>query len=178
MNDQEKNALLQFMGQVYGETKKHDQMLVGSTANLRPKSDEIKNIFEQTLRTNTQPNSQPTPPAPQPAEPASIVEPPIIDPQQAVSELAAVEAQSSEKQPPVSQPVEPVNIVTESQLEFDLNEPAKVDQIIKLIEQQNKLLTNINTGIQQLCKQIDLISNQPKLQSKRNGTSTTRKKSE
>lgn len=174
MNEQEKNTLLQFMGQVYGETKKHDEMLIGPTANLKPKSNEIKNIFEQTFKSNT----PPTPPAPQPAGPASITEPQIIDPGQAAAELAAVQAQSSENQSPVPQPAQAQNAVLESQLEFDLNEPAKVDQIIKLIEQQNKLLTNISTGIQQLCKQIDLISNQPKLQSKRNGKSTTRNKSE
>lgn len=175
MNEEEK-AVLQFMGQVYGETKKHDEMLVGSTANLRPKSNEVKNIFEQTLRTANQSNSQPTPPAPQPAEPALVNTPPIIDPRQAVAELAEIEPQLN--QSPAPQPVVTQNVTTESQLEFDLNEPAKVDQIIKLIEQQNKLLTNISTSIQQLCKQINLITNQPNIQSKRNGKSTTRKKSE
>ena len=45
MTPDEKNALLQFMGTVYGEQKKQDEMLVGQSTNLRPTSDGVKETF-------------------------------------------------------------------------------------------------------------------------------------
>lgn len=54
MNDQnERNALLAMMGTVFGEMKKIDQHIVGSSPQLRPKSDEVKTMFEGVLRNPT-----------------------------------------------------------------------------------------------------------------------------
>ena len=53
MTPDEKNALLQFMGTVYGEQKKQDEMLVGQSTNLRPTSDGVKETFDRTLKTPT-----------------------------------------------------------------------------------------------------------------------------
>ena len=41
-SDEEKAALLQFMGQAYGHTHKQDQMIVGQSQQLSPQSHIIK----------------------------------------------------------------------------------------------------------------------------------------
>lgn len=166
MSMAEKDALLQFMGQIYGEAKRHDQMLVGPSVNLKPKSDEIKNIFEQTLRSPVQANTQPTQPAPStPSEPALA--------EQSLQSLPA--PQIIVHEPDTPHPVMESASSTPTQLEFDLSEPSKIDRLIELMERQNKLIANIDKNIQQLCKQPDLILEQNKLSSKRNGKSTTSK---
>lgn len=170
MNDQEKKALLQFMGQVYGDTKRHDDMLVSSSTNLRPKSNEIKNAFEQTLKANT----QPTAPAPRPAEPAPVVTPAIVEPDQAIKELAT-EPVPENNNVPVQSSEESNSAGQELQLELDLVEQTKLEKVIELLERQTKLLSNINNSIQELTSKKDLINKQTKLPSKRNGKSISRK---
>jgi len=59
---EQQKMLLNLMGSVYGEAKKIDQNLVGQSAHLRPQSEQVKQLFESTLR-NAQP---PPPPPPQP----------------------------------------------------------------------------------------------------------------
>ncbi len=44
---------MQFMGQTYGQAHKQDQMIVGQSGNLQPKSHQIKQQFEQTARIPT-----------------------------------------------------------------------------------------------------------------------------
>ena len=64
MKPEDKNAVLQFMGQVYGESKKNDGMLVGQSTNLQPNSDKVKHVFEQTLQTPVQREPQGNQPVP------------------------------------------------------------------------------------------------------------------
>ena len=47
---EQRNALLGLLGTVYGETKKLDQNLVGSSTNLQPTSNMVKTMFERELR--------------------------------------------------------------------------------------------------------------------------------
>ena len=139
MTDDEKAAVLQFMGTVYGDAHQQDQMLVGESGNLQPSSHVMKERFEEVIRTPTQ--QQQYMAAQQHAaqqhaeqqhaeqqqqqhspEPSPVVE---VDVQQAAQELAAAEAQSN-------------------QLEFDLSEPTKLDKLIDLVKQQNLLLKEIS----------------------------------
>lgn len=143
MKQQEKDTLLQFMGQVYGETKKHDQMVVGQSTNLQPKSEEVKREFEKVLKTTPiQHSHQPHQalPAQEPAQ-TLPVQNNVVTPEQAAAELA----QAQQKQIIVSEPtqanVEQFN--DPNQMEFNLTEPSKVDKIIELLESQNKLLVEI-----------------------------------
>ena len=53
MTPEEKAAVMQFMGQTYGHFHKHDQNIVGNSGNLKPKSQEMKQVFEQTARMPT-----------------------------------------------------------------------------------------------------------------------------
>ena len=74
MSDQnERNALLAMMGTVFGEMKKIDQHIVGSSPQLRPKSDEVKTMFEGVLRNPVLP-TQPV----QVIMPAPVVEQPLM----------------------------------------------------------------------------------------------------
>lgn len=136
MTPEEKNALMQFMGTVYGESKKHDQMLVGQSTNLRPKSGEVKQQLEQMLRAPMHANDLQTqrPPA-QEAQPLAVQSP--VTPEQAAKELAQAQATQ-----PIEQPIEQL-VVDPNQMEFDLSEPSKIDRVIELLENQNKILLEI-----------------------------------
>ena len=53
MTPEAKAAVMQLMGQTYGQVKKQDEMLVGTSNSLRPKSNEMKQMVEQLVRTPT-----------------------------------------------------------------------------------------------------------------------------
>ena len=151
MTPEEKNALVQFMGSIYGEAKKQDQMLVGSSTNLKPTSNQMKQQFEQVLRTQVQ-NGTTQPQQPPPALPVKGADVPVssmmITPEQAAAELAQVQQeQSIAPVPNVDKAglevVYQAPAVDPNQMEFDLSEASKLDKLIELIEKQNKILLEI-----------------------------------
>lgn len=158
MRQEDKNTILQFMGQVYGESKQNDQMLVSSSTNLQPKSDQIKNVFEKTLHANIQQNPQPNHPAPYtepvmqaPSDaPVQTGLPVHITPEQAAADLA----RSTQQPAPEVNPA--VNITpVDEQLEFDLKELGKFDMLLDLIKEQNNMISSIDSSIKLIVKKID-----------------------
>ncbi len=150
MKPEEKNTLLQFMGQVYGETKKRDQMVVGQSTNLQPRSEEVKREFEKVLRTtptdsigSQQPMQQPMQ---QPQVETAPVQSAIVTPEQAAAELAQSAQSQVLSQPAMTVPIENEQVVDPNQMEFDLSEPSKVDRVIELLETNNKLLVEIRNN--------------------------------
>jgi len=151
MNQSEKETLLQFMGQVYGETKKNDQLLVGQSQQLQPRAEQVKQQFTQVLKAKAQPNGpvQPyTQPAPSPEagtqQPVTQqpVTPQPVTPEQAAKELAQVTVTPEQATQELVQVVQE-QAVDPNQMEFDLSEPTQLDKIIELLESQNKLLVEI-----------------------------------
>ena len=59
---EQQKMLLALMGTVYGEAKKIDQNLVGTSGNLQPTSHAVKNMFEGALRAAQGPPPSPPPP--------------------------------------------------------------------------------------------------------------------
>ena len=119
--EEERAALLNFMGNMYGEAKKMDGNIIGPTNTLqRGKSEEIKKQIEQVY---TQPQQ------PAPVQAALTHQPEIQQPQ--------VQAQ---------QPVQPVHQVVEqpqqddNQLSFNFDTNEK-DELFSLIE---KILTRLD----------------------------------
>ena len=53
MTPEEKAAVMQFMGQTYGQLHQQDQNIVGTATNLKPKSQEMKRVFEETAHMPT-----------------------------------------------------------------------------------------------------------------------------
>ena len=165
MNQEDKNAVLQFMGQVYGESKKNDGMLINQSTNLKPKSDELKQVFEKTLQTNIQQHPQHISPAPyvEPAvmapsdAPAYASTPTLVTPEQAAAALAETV---------VSAPLHPLPVVHEQdhdtsnqeQLEFDLTEPSKIDKLLDLIKDQTRIISTINKNIELIAKSMNTTS--------------------
>ena len=49
MTDEEKQAVLQFMGVAYGDAHKQDQMIIGQSGQLQPSSHVMKERFEEVL---------------------------------------------------------------------------------------------------------------------------------
>jgi hypothetical protein len=129
MTPEEKAAVMQFMGQTYGQAHQQDQMLANDSGNLQPSSQHIKQVFEETARLPTV-TRQPQQGAPQ-QEAAQEVVP--VTPEQAAQEIAAL-----------STPVVEDNVQNPDQLEFNLTEPSKIDKLINLIEKQNLLLKGIS----------------------------------
>ena len=159
MKQEDKNTILQFMGQVYGESKQNDQMLVNSSTNLQPKSDQIKDVFEKTLHANVQQNPQPNAPAPQIAEP--VMRAPSDAPVQtgspvhiSVEQAAADLAQINQQPVPAPNPVTNITSVDE-QLEFDLKESDKFDKLLDLIREQNNMISSIDSSIKLIVEKTD-----------------------
>ncbi len=135
MTPEQKAGLMQFMGQAYGQAHKQDQNIIGSSGNLQPQSQQLKEQFEQVARIPTAvPRPHPgMPHAPPPPAATTPVELKQISPDQAAQELAKIEV-----------PAQAPPSVLEDQLEFNLAEPAKVDTVINLLEKQNLLLKEIS----------------------------------
>ena len=141
MTPEAKAAVMQLMGQTYGQMKKQDDMIVGSSAQLQAKSSEMKNMVEQLVKTPTAANPQAGQFAPQPQAPASQpqaapvpVGPPAapITPEQAQLELQAAA---------------PAPVVEET-MEFDFSEPSAIDQLIELQKETNLLLKAIKLQLE------------------------------
>ena len=140
MTPEEKEEVMQFMGQTYGQLHQQDQNIVGSATNLKPKSQEMKQVFEQTARMpvvqRPQPQPQPQQAAPQPVQ--------QVTPEQAAAEL--------HQTPPTPAPSEPVAIklyddepeANPNQMEFNLAEPTVTDKLLDLMKEQNLLLKEIS----------------------------------
>jgi len=140
MTPAEKNQLLQFMGQTYGQVHQQDQMIVGQAGNLKPGSQEFKQSFENAAKLPVQeqyskPNVPGSPPAPVQAPPVEIS---TVTPEQAATQLA----QPALPTPPPAPP--PVLPPQSNQLELDLSELPKLDKIIKVLKEQNLLLKQIS----------------------------------
>ena len=148
MTPEAKAAVMQLMGQTYGQMKKQDDMIVGSSAQLQGKSHEMKGLVEQLVKTPTVASQQPgqfaprQAPAPQPeAAPAPVAPAPVapapVAPEQALAELQQVA-------PPVVAPAP----VVEEQLGLDFSEPSQMDQLIELQKETNLLLKGIKLQLE------------------------------
>jgi hypothetical protein len=144
-----KSAVMQLMGQTYGQMKKQDGMIVGSSAQLQGKSDEMKRLVEQLVATPTVANQQqpqPQGPPPQQAPPQQAPQaapvptgPPAgtITPEQAMAEL----------QQAAPAPVAPTPVVEET-MEFDFSEPSAIDKLVELQKETNLLLKDIKLQLE------------------------------
>jgi hypothetical protein len=143
MTPEEKQAMVQFMGTIYGESKKNDDMLVGQSTNLQPKSNQVRQRVEEVLRTPS--SSTPLPRAVE--APPLAVQAPIKSPAQAAAELAQQGVANALVPNADKSTLEEAHIQTQlvdpNQMEFDLTEPSKVDRIIELLESHNRLLVEI-----------------------------------
>ena len=133
MTPEEKAAVMQFMGTTYGQAHQQDQMLVGGSSNLQPKSQELKKVFEQTAHMPTV-SKQPQQQLQQAAAPPAEVN--TVTPEQAAQEISAQQTIRTQ-QPPTVEQIDP------NQVEFDFSEPSKLDQLIDLIKDQNLILKDI-----------------------------------
>ena len=147
MTAEAKAAVMQLMGDTYGQQKKQDQMIVGSSGNLQPKSDEMRKMVEQLVKTPTAPGRQQQqqyPPQQQHQQPQAAPAPPPptgplapVTPEQAMAELQ-----------PQPAPVEVVSI-QEEQLGFDFSEPSQGDQLLAAVKENNLLLKAIKLQLEQ-----------------------------
>ena len=150
MTPQAKAAVMQLMGNTYGQLKKQDDMIVGASAQLQGKSGEMKGLVEQLVRTPTvatdpqagqfsQPQGPPPQQAPQQAPVPTGPPAATITPEQAQLELQAAA-------PVAPAPVAPVQV--EQTMEFDFSEPTGVDKLIELQKETNLLLKDIKLQLE------------------------------
>ena len=143
MTDDEKAAVLQFMGSVYGDAHKQDQMIIGETGNLSPNSNQLKQVFEQTAKMPTVQRPHPQAP-PQPSPPQQEQPPEALPVQVApiTPEQAAQELQQQAVLPAITDSNQQLS--DGDQLDLDFSEPSKADKIIKMLEKQNLILKEIS----------------------------------
>ena len=147
MTEEEKRMVMQFMGQTYGSLKQNDDMLVNPSSNLRPKHMEMQNAVKELARVPTSPSRQqqqqqaPPQQAP-PAAPEEVAHAPApqgaVSYEQAVQELAATEIPS-----PAPIETQALPEVDSNQLEFNLSEPSKIDQLLEASKTTNLILKEI-----------------------------------
>lgn len=147
--EEERNLLVNFMGNMYGETKKLDSNIVGASPTLeRGRSEKIKRQIEQVI-------SQPQQSAPQQVQAAPP--PPTIVPQP-----------SEQAQQPVI-PVQQVVVqpqIDDNQLSFNFDVSEKedllnnVDTLINKVKNLNKGLNDLNDKIDKLTEMM-LADNKP-----------------
>ncbi len=144
MTPEAKSAVMQLMGQTYGQVKKQDAMLVGASSSLQPKSTELKGMVENLVRVPTAPSNQQVPPQVQgpPPQQAPPLAPIAVTPEQAQLELQQVAA-----------PVDPAFgirsvPVVEENMEFDFSEPSAIDKLVELQKETNLLLKGIKIQLE------------------------------
>lgn len=136
--DEERSLLVNFMGAMYGETKKIDSNIVGASNTLeRGKSEKIKRHIEQVISQPQQPVQQV-----QAALPPRPIDIHVQEPTYPENNLPEVQ---------VSQPVQPIQMpVDNNQLTFDFDVNEK-EELFLLIE---KVLTRLD----KLHRKVDEIS--------------------
>ena len=142
MTPEAKSAVMQLMGQTYGQVKKQDAMLVGASGSLQPKSTELKGMVENLVRAPTAPSNQQLPPQAQGPPQQAPVAPVAVTPEQAQLELQQVAA-----------PVDPAfgvrsAPVVEETMEFDFSEPSAIDKLLELQRETNLLLKGIKLQLE------------------------------
>ena len=149
MTPEAKAMVMQLMGQTYGQVKKQDEMIVGSSAQLQSKSGEMKQLFEQMAKVPTAaPGARPAPapapqqaPAPQP-EAAPVPQGPpaaTVTPEQAMAELQQAPQVISDVQ--VTPPVQEQGML-------DFSEPSGIEKLIELQKETNLLLKGIKLQLE------------------------------
>lgn len=141
MTAEAKAAVMQLMGVTYGQQKQQDQMIIGSSGNLKPRSDEMKTMVEQLMQSPTAPGIEQrqqytTQPQQQYQDQPTQLPPVPVTPEQAMAELQL---------PPA--PVE-VNPYLEEQLGFDFSEPSQGDQILAAVKENTLLLKAIKLQLE------------------------------
>jgi hypothetical protein len=144
MTPEAKAAVIQLMGQTYGQMKKQDDMIVGSSAQLQGKSSEMKGLVEQLVRTPTVASTN-QPPQLQGAPPQQALAP--VAPTPVTPEQAQLELQQA------AAPVDPAfgirsAPVIEETMEFDFSEPSGIDKLIELQQETNLLLKGIKLQLE------------------------------
>ena len=123
---EERNVLLNFMGNMYGEANKMDNNIIGEATTLkRGSSNEIKKQIEQVY-------TQPQQPVPQQVQ-AAIPQP---EPQ----------PQVEVKQPDIVTEIQPID---DTQLSFNFNTTEK-DQLFELVEKVSSRLDRLHRKVDNL----------------------------
>ena len=138
MTLEEKQALLQFVGQTYGQATKTDNFIVGGSNSLRPVGQDFKTHFEQILHAPVVDSSIPQPVTAY-EQPAPNMTPEIaqVTHEQAIQELAQVN-----NTVPQIQQVIPVHNTDLVQVLQDIN--LTLGRIANILEKK-KLTSNVTT---------------------------------
>jgi len=132
MNDQEKQAMLAFLGTMHAQAKATDQMIVGQSQFLKPASPTIQNQFAQILQA---PTSQHIEQPVQYAEPPPMMAPPPM-PQQPPVENPQLEFRFEPTPPPP--PVQQAPAVSAELIEVLEKINLNIERIGNILETKNK----------------------------------------
>jgi len=150
MEPDHKELLIGLLGSTYGEMKKLDDSIVGSSSTLGKRSEKVKQELTNVIK-----NALPPPDVPilQRINPAITGAPPVPAPQPAPQSDYQFFSQSVQQAQPV-QPEQPPS--DPNQLEFDLNKVAKYDDVMNYLYTITDRLNKIEDKIDRLLKNGDL----------------------
>lgn len=133
MTEEEKNAMLAFLGNVHAQAKQTDQMIVGQSNFVKPMSHSIQNEFAQVLSKPVQ-NFENNYQAPQMVAPNFIPEPVVSEPV-AIPEPPDDQLLLSFEQPKVP---ESFNIVPSELVEVLKDINLNLERIGNILQEKNK----------------------------------------
>ena len=145
MEPDHKELLIGLLGSTYGEIKRLDDSIVGSSSTLTRRSDVVKEDLTKLVKGIAQRPDVP------------ILQ--MVQPPQAVS----VQPVISEMSQPIIPPQPPDGAVNlphvikddTNQLEFDLNKVAKYDDVIAEIDRLDRKLNRIEDKLDQIIKNLE-----------------------
>jgi len=147
MEPDHKELLIGLLGSTYGEMKKLDDSIVGSSSTLSKRSEKVKQELTNVIK-----NTLPPPDVPilQRINPAINGAPLMPAPQLAPQPEPQLVAQLIQQVQSVQIPIDP------NQLEFDLNKAAKYDDVINYLYTITDRLNKIEDKIDKLLKNGEL----------------------
>ena len=154
MEPDHKELLIGLLGSTYGEMKKLDDSIVGSSSTLGKRSEKVRQELTNVIK-----NALPPPDVPilQRINPVIASAPPVIQ-QPVVYQPAPQPVVQQEYQPigvnaPIQQVLEPVD---PNQLEFDLDKRANYDDVMNYLYTITDRLNKIEDKIDRLLKNTEL----------------------
>ena len=152
MEPNHKELLIGLLGSTYGEIKRLDDSIVGSSSTLTRRSDTVKQDLTNLVKGIAQKPDVQILQMVQP--PQAIPTNPPIAPQVPQAPMVAPQAPPGAVNLPYNEPV--VNAVDDSQLELELYKKAKYDDVIAEIDRLDRKLNRIEEKVDQIIKNLEM----------------------
>lgn len=156
MEPNHKELLIGLIGSTYGELKRLDDSIIGSSSTLGRRSDQVKQEMMNVVRGISSKQDVPVLQAIQQASqsPQGIPTNPPIAPEIPPMQTVAPQPPQGYVKLPFIEPA--ACKVDDNQLEFNLDKVAKYDDVIAEIDRLDRKLTRIEDKVDQIVKNLEI----------------------